>query len=414
MAEARVTVEPVRCPGCGAAVAIADREEVSCPFCAAKVLVPAEHRAALRAANDADSARTTAQQLYAELGRRPGRILRACAFFFGTRVRIGLSFLLVSSVILLAEAALLFAVSILLRNNLVETQSGGPWIDLATMPLWTSLLLLVTVLAVHGRRVALDRQALQIALSAGPPARPGGPASCRECGGPLTIGPNDLGVRCLYCRTDNLVAVEPSWIASFRGQLLRAGKEIEEVERVAARGRAARRRTLWRHLGLVSIIIAAFFGFAAYMQSQEPPPAEHFPPFWSRNTGDPRPILRRYPSDVVEAIAMPPGCSVPPDYRPDECRGNRCTTRLHVALHDDDTILLHDRGPAQLEVDVLWHYFAGWPKESTGTFGHRIAHVALAPGESREVAADWSAWYQLAVTSNGGPMAAVGLCVEVR
>jgi hypothetical protein len=413
VAEGHVEVEPVRCPGCRAAVAIADRESVTCPVCAAEVPVPTEHRDALRAAHDADSARTTARRLYAELGRRPGRLLRACAFFFGTRLRIGLSFLLVSSVILVVEVAIVFAVSILLENNLLETQSGGPWIDLATMPLWVSLLLLVTVLAVHGRRVALDRQALQISLSAGPPSRPGGPASCRECGGPLAVGPTDLGVRCLYCRTDNLVAVEPSWISSFRGQVARAGKEIEEVERARAAGRRSRRRILWRNLGLVSLIIGAFFAFAAFKLSREPPPEQHFPPYWSLHTGDPRPVLRRYASDV-EPIAMPPGCGAAPTYPADECDGDVCTTRLHLALRNDETIHLENRGAVRLEVDVLWHYFAAWPRDPTGTFGHRIARVTLAPGERREVDADWSAWYQLAVTSTGGRRAPVGLCVDVR
>ena len=57
---------------------------------------------------------------------------------------------------------------------------------------------------------------------------------------------------------------------------------------------------------------------------------------------------------------------------------------------------------------------AAWPRDPTGTFGHRIAHVTLAPGQTREVDADWSAWYQLAVTSTAGPRAPVGLCVDVR
>jgi LSD1 subclass zinc finger protein len=91
------------------------------------------------------------------------------------------------------------------------------------------------LLVANARRVARVRQMLQAALAARPPERPGGPATCRSCGAPLDVPEGALGVRCVYCREHNLVAIPESWIARARKASKQLGVHLSEasVERAA-------------------------------------------------------------------------------------------------------------------------------------------------------------------------------------
>src|SRR5207253_1658793 len=77
-----------------------------------------------------------------------------------------------------------------------------------------------------GRRRLVERGKLQAELAAKPPSRPGGPARCRRCDAPLDVKPGDLGVRCFYCRTDNLVAMPADWIARMKSGTAEIAREI--------------------------------------------------------------------------------------------------------------------------------------------------------------------------------------------
>lgn len=410
LAEAPVKLEPLLCPDCGGAVALADQDTVPCPFCKTRVSLPAGHRDAVRAAAAASETRVAARRLYAELGSPPGRGLRFAAFLAGTWGRIVVSFVFVSAIVLAVLIFGAFAIGAFYRNNVFETSVGGHLLDWILIPAWAGGLLFITVLGVYGRRVALDRRKLQTALAAGPPARPGGPATCRECGGPLQIEETDLGVRCLYCGCDNLVTIRPEWLAAFRGGVAKGAREIEDVEREAAADRRRRRRSLLGHLALVCGLLGAIVGLAVWSTSGDDQSEKAFPPHWPLFVGDPRPVLRRM-MNFTRRVAMPVGCASAPDYEPDDCAGDTCTTRLHVALRHDERIVLDNRSTAALEIAVSWHYFAAWPKTASGQFGHEIARFSLAPGGHREVPSDWSAWYQVRVTS---PLnAPVGLCLQV-
>ncbi len=94
---------------------------------------------------------------------------------------------------------------------------GAHGFDLAdALGMWIGLLLSVAayvlvfapwVLLRYCRKSTAAITRLQEALGARPPAQPGGAATCRDCGAALDVPPGALGVRCMYCRTDNLVQV---------------------------------------------------------------------------------------------------------------------------------------------------------------------------------------------------------------
>jgi hypothetical protein len=44
-----------------------------------------------------------------------------------------------------------------------------------------------------------------LAFAARPPAAPGEPPNCRQCGAPLSVRPDDILVRCIYCDAESIV-----------------------------------------------------------------------------------------------------------------------------------------------------------------------------------------------------------------
>jgi hypothetical protein len=56
------------------------------------------------------------------------------------------------------------------------------------------------------------KMSLQGALVAGEPEHAGGPSTCRSCGAPLSLQPGKICVPCYYCSTQNLVALDSSWV----------------------------------------------------------------------------------------------------------------------------------------------------------------------------------------------------------
>jgi hypothetical protein len=62
------------------------------------------------------------------------------------------------------------------------------------------------------------RRAVHASLAAAPATHPGGPACCRECGAALDVAPGALGVPCVYCGSDNLVALPDSWVREVRAK----------------------------------------------------------------------------------------------------------------------------------------------------------------------------------------------------
>jgi hypothetical protein len=47
-----------------------------------------------------------------------------------------------------------------------------------------------------------------VAFAASPPSAPGEPPNCRQCGAPLSVGPDDVVVRCVYCEAESIVQLD--------------------------------------------------------------------------------------------------------------------------------------------------------------------------------------------------------------
>ena len=193
-----------------------------CTFCHAAVPLPAEYRELRDAEQQRTADRDRAEELYRKLGTPPSAALRAWAQFaalatsalFAAVVTILTIF---SSLILLAGFALelvLHAIAPLIRIDLIDRFGGGT--------VYAGFVLIIVVGALlpiwafsYFDSLAQIKRSLQANLAAIPPQKPGFPSTCRECGAALDVPQGAYGVRCAYCRADNIVSLPREWIESF-------------------------------------------------------------------------------------------------------------------------------------------------------------------------------------------------------
>ena len=99
----------------------------------------------------------------------------------------------------------------------------------------------------------IAHRVLVTAFRASRPTAPGAPWTCGQCGGPLPeIGRDRVVVRCLYCRTDQILGVD------LPGRVLPARQNARDLEN-ELRYRTDRRRR-YRRLGTAAIGIALLGG----------------------------------------------------------------------------------------------------------------------------------------------------------
>jgi hypothetical protein len=129
-------------------------------------------------------------------------------------------------------------------------------------------------LGIYGKRRTNGRRALQAALACLPADRPGGPARCRSCSAPLDVSPGSLGLACVYCGADNLVAMPASWIAKVQRSALSLSSRIEDAGREDREMRSRELRSMRRQLGWLLIFVPVMAGFGAAFDHE----SDAFPP----------------------------------------------------------------------------------------------------------------------------------------
>ncbi|HVY48279.1 MAG TPA: hypothetical protein VHB21_20470, partial [Minicystis sp.] len=239
-------LEPLLCPGCGAPVPLEDADALRCPFCGANVPVPASYRALVAGRRLAEADRARLRAAYAALGAPPGLLLR----FWARSARATLWIVRWWTLVPLFVAAEFF-VSFPLPRLFARAAPRwgfclvdvlGPTLYMLACTLtFVALVLLPQILLRYRGRVASCRGALAANMAARPPATPGGPATCNECGAPLGVAAGELGVRCAYCGTDNLVALPPEFVQRMASaNVMRHADATEALAAAAVETAAAR------------------------------------------------------------------------------------------------------------------------------------------------------------------------------
>lgn len=264
MASATLRLEHLGCVQCGAVVPLTDGESTRCAYCGATTPLPATYRALSATLFSSAEDREITEALYRRLGDMPGPVLRAWSgASTGVLASLGQALLgwLVALGGLLGAArgtnhdgvggafvtVFLFVLALpALALVILGVVAAWGWRMLATFALHAPagpidprsmmmLLGLAFIVLVQAPSVVLSRavargelkRRVQGTLAARPPERAGGPACCRLCGAPLLVGRGVIGVRCPYCASDNLVALDSAWIALVRSHARASFRTID-------------------------------------------------------------------------------------------------------------------------------------------------------------------------------------------
>lgn len=367
-------VAPLRCTACGAAVPLGEADHACCTYCGVTVPVPPalvtlRANARLRA-ND----RAALDALYAEASRPPARALDAWAWV-GSLASLGvlvgavvLTIVTVIAVLVIElrgpgsfgeslESAAIVAVAMVFlsipafletclhfvgSHGLDAVDALGPGFGVA---LGLGAYVLVAVPVALGGFANESIEAitdLRTSLRAAPPLHPGGPAICRNCGAALDVPAGALGVPCMYCRTDNLVAV-PDAVASrderAHAQLHRQVKAALEAHH---RERATIRSEMTSML-LHSLVLLPLFGIA------------WLPAHWVLEDGRSTVTMlhradpgqeRVWPEDADgPLVAREEGTLLFPSVSCADRNGDQCTYG-YVALERGDRLFFEGRAPS--------------------------------------------------------------------
>jgi len=202
---------PLLCVNCNAPLVAVDTPEVVCRYCGATNVITQVYREELRLTRDLDSATREAAEQWLRLAHiKVPRWWLICA-------TIAPFVLMTGSLMILLIAALLQMVS-------GQALPGLLWVWLIVIP--------AQLLAAHvAMKNVLVSGATNVgaAFAAGPPPAAGKPPNCRQCGAPLSVRPDDIVVRCIYCEAESIVRLDKSAMETLRTRVASAQSSLAQA-----------------------------------------------------------------------------------------------------------------------------------------------------------------------------------------
>jgi hypothetical protein len=389
-----MALDPLQCSACAAPVPLVVGDHGTCPACGASYPIPDTYQA-LRDEANADARKPEALALAKALGKPPPVVIRAFAMFSSAWfVMLGLGFWIVGGLVL-SLIAMPRIGRLFFHVNTYDVLSDSRQMQLMLLvPIGT--LVIGLTLSSWARKHGIVRGGLQSALAATPPARPGGPKSCRRCAAPLAPNPGSLTARCPYCQADNLVEMPQAWVNGMRAQATKLATEVDKAEQAWTHEKRALRRgliirfTLWT----MCVLLPLWFIFGAAAGS-----TSRFPAWGDQMKGSSR---------VVDLFT----CTDPDQgfrYKPD-CDGGRCAFYILVPLRHDEVVRHHAPDLPTGSVADLQMNDEQWLDEAWLT----IASAPLSPDHDAVTRAPYSGWYRLRVTVPGEDRAYHRYCVTVK
>ncbi len=407
------------CPNCGAKVALDRAAQTPCAYCRELVPVPEAYREALQLAEREVEVDAMTRRAFRSLGKPPSWFLR---------------FIDAMTTGCWAVGAMLF-VSFAGAVKLIDwsLDECGPWFHVnawdwfsypeQTVIVWGlgfALAMVVFSLGALGRRHVSGLRGLQKALSARPPARKGGPAECRHCGAPLTVPTNALGVRCAYCRTDNLVSIPAPWLERKRGALIQAAREAK----ILLLEYRVERRKLYFLLGFRLLLIGGLAVLLLEGTVRRVLSGEHGSLDLRSALAAPRELFDVRSGAALVGTASPPLPTVPIDqcrqgyvlHRDDGlyCMDDDCRAGWFVALHAGETVevQLAAVGTARF---VAHSRDRGWTASygRAEYWGDQIAEQAIGPQRFASFRAPNTSWYRVQFELHG-VTGDVDICAKIH
>ena len=210
MSVTRPRLAPLLCANCNASQVVVDAPSLVCGFCGATNVVPEVYREELRLARDLDSATRQAAEQWLRLARikvqRWWLVCAALAPF--ALLTVGLMIFLIAFVLGVVSALPWLLVFV--------------WLPLVPVQLLAANVAMKNVLVSGATNVG-------VAFAARPPSAPGEPPNCRQCGAPLSVQPDDVLVRCIFCGTESIVQLDKAAMATLRTRVASARSSLAQA-----------------------------------------------------------------------------------------------------------------------------------------------------------------------------------------
>ena len=222
--ETKLRLAPLQCVNCNAPLVVVDAPALVCRFCGATNVMPHNYREELRLARDLDSATREAAERWMRLARiKVPRWWLICAA--------------IAPFVLMTGGLSIILIAFLLRVvNGDELPALLPYVWLTLIPaqLLAANVAMKNVLVSGATNVGA-------AFAASPPSTPGEPPNCRQCGAPLSVQPDDVLVRCVFCGAESIVRLdEPAMetlrtrVASVQSSLAQAMSALTKHAKLAS------------------------------------------------------------------------------------------------------------------------------------------------------------------------------------
>ena len=208
----KLRLAPLLCVNCNAPLVVVDAPSLVCRFCEVTNVMPQIYREELRLARDLDSATRDAAERWLRLAQiKVPRWWLICAA--------------VAPFVLMTGG-----LSIVLIAFLLGMVSGDELPGLLPY-VWVTLIPAQLLAANVAMRNILVSGATNVgaAFAAAPPSAPGEPPNCRQCGAPLSVQPDDVLVRCVFCGAESIVRLDESEMATLRTRVASAQSSLAQA-----------------------------------------------------------------------------------------------------------------------------------------------------------------------------------------
>jgi len=191
---------------------VVDAPSLGCRFCGATNVIPQVYRDELHLTRDLDSATCKAAEQWLRLAQiKVPRWWLICA-------AIAPFVLMTGSLMILLIAALLQVVS----SHELPGVLLYVWLILIPAQLLAANVAMKNILVSGATNVGA-------AFAACPPAAAGEPPNCRQCGAPLSVRPDDVLVRCIYCEAESIVQLDKSAMETLRTRVTSAQSSLAQA-----------------------------------------------------------------------------------------------------------------------------------------------------------------------------------------
>lgn len=236
-----IQLKPLVCSNCRGLLPLEKTEWITCPYCTKKNSIPASYLDAIATRSTLNRHKSQLHEIRDVVGRMPSAFESVVSYFPDSLI-----FFLFTLFLLFFQhyinMLLFYPMSLYYKNYLLLSfyDSASPMLlGFIKAGVLYVLLSVPFVFIYRTKRKVSVLMPLQMSLAAGPPAVPGGLATCNHCGGALAVKHDSHIIACGYCETENLVGLPEKWLQTARlrlsGVQKSAGEAIQNYKKETGR-----------------------------------------------------------------------------------------------------------------------------------------------------------------------------------